>query len=374
MLKSMLAQKISPSSKNELLKIALRSTSIRRALDLNSTGISPINFQAEKEKFFKSKTCNPIFEYTPPPPERFDLEIDELEQRVEKIELPYDLLYHLIEYLNHLRFLFHARHSIGKPTFPVYAKLAFDWRIIDPDKLIESLPKFNFQNETRGPLVEAPEIAKQLDVTLKDKYKISDLPVEVNYFSTNMISVDFDVIKIGKDIKRFQNNIDRLIVHEIESHALQNYNIRTSKNYLRLMSKLSDTYLYSEGLGVYNEVKTGTITRKSFQNYYYRLKAIKNSHLSFREIYNNLINDGLSEKHAFNISFRVKRGMLDTSKSGCYPKDASYLLGYKTVLGFLKDNPEKIMYYAKNPHLTKLLIKYNLLGDENLIMPKFNSK
>ena len=370
----MTVQKISTGSKNELLKIALRSTDIRHALALTSTTLTPSNLQAEKEKFIKSKSYNPMFEYIPAPPERFDIEIDELEQRVEKIDLPYDLLYHLIEYLNHLRFLYHARHSVGKPTFPVYAKLAFNWKVYDPDKLVLSLPKFKFNNEKKGELKNAKEIATQLNNTLEKKYKIKDLNVEVNYFSTNMIFVDFNVIKIGKDIKRFQNNIDRLIVHEVESHALQNYNIRTSNNYLRLMSKLSDSYLYSEGLGVYNEVKTDTMTKKSFQNYYFRLKAIRNSHLSFREIYNNLIKDNLSEKHAFNISLRVKRGMLDTSKAGCYPKDAAYLIGYKEILKFLKDNPEKILYYAKNPYLTKLLIKYNLIGEKKMLLPKFVTK
>jgi len=370
----MVSLKISTSSKNELLKIAKRCTDIRQSLILNSTAITPLNFKEEKERFFKSKSYNPIFEYASPPTERFDIEIDELEQRVERIELPYDLLYHLIENLNHLRFLYHARHSIGKPTFPVYARLAFDWPISDPDRLIESLPKFKFTNEKKGPLVEAPEIAYKLDQAFKNKYGITDFPVEVNNFSKNMIFVDYNVIKIGKEIKRFQNNIDRLIVHEIESHALQNYNIRKSKNFLRLMSKLSDSYLYAEGLGVYNEVKSGTITKKSFDNYYYRLKAIRHSHLGFREIFNNLISDGLSQKHAYNISFRVKRGMLDTSRSGCYPKDASYLLGYKAVLDFLEDNPEEILYYAKNLKLTKLLMKYNLLGSKKIILPTFYNK
>lgn len=366
-----MSQKISVSSKNELSKIALRSFKIRQELILTSTVLTPLNFASEKEKFEKSNTYNPIFEYNPPPAERFDIEIDELEQRVERIELPYDLLYHLIEFLNHLRFLYHARHSVGRPTFPVYAKLAFNWKIMDPNKLIESLPKFNFHNEERGDLKDAEEIANQLRYAMQKKYNIKKFNVEVNHFSTNMIFVDVDVIKIGKDVRRFQNNIDRLIVHEVESHALQNINVSKSNNYLRLMSKLSDSYLFSEGLGVYNEIKTKTLTKKSFQNYYYRLKSIKNSHQSFREIYNDLLSDGLSKKHAYNISFRVKRGMLDTSKAGCYPKDAAYLIGYKAVLKFLETNPEELLYYAKNPYLTKLLLKYNLLGEQDLLMPKF---
>jgi len=364
-------QIITSDNKRELFSIAKKGARIRSSLNLDTTALTPVNFQEEKVKFFKSRIYNPKYKYNPPPDKRFDLEIDELEQRVEKINLPYDLLYHLIEYLNHLRFLYHARHSIGRDTFPVYAKLAYDWEITDPDELLKSLPEFKFKNEERGKLMKAPQIAEELQKVMAEKYKIPDFSVKVNNFSRNMIFVDFDVIRIGHEIKRFKNNVKRLVVHEVESHVIQNYNIRKSENLLRILSKLSDSNLYSEGLGVYNEVMTGTLTKKSFQNYYYRLKSVKNYHLSFRKIYEMLLNDGLSEKHAFNIAYRVKRGMYDTSKPGGYPKDSAYLLGYKAVLEFLKDNPEKIMYYAKNPHLTKLLMKYNLIKKDNILYPKF---
>lgn len=369
----MYLNRVSTASKTELLNIAKRGAYIRQKLKLDTTEITPVNFSSEKEKFFKSRTYSPRYEYSAPSPERFDIEIDELEQRVEKIDLPYELLHYLIEYLNHLRFLFHARHSIGKETFPVYAKLAYNWKIVDPDKLLSTLPKFKFENENRGKIVKAPEIAKALSDALLKKYKIKDFPVKINNFSRNIIFVDFNAISIGRDIKRFQNNIKRLIVHEVESHAIQNYNMRSSKNHLTLLSKLSDSNLYSEGLGVYNEVKTKTITKKSFDNYYYRLKSIRNSDLSFRKIYEMLFSDGLTTKHAFNIAFRVKRGMSDTSRPGCYPKDAAYLLGYKAILNFLKQNPEELLYYAKNPYLTKLLIKYNLLDEKKIILPEFTN-
>ena len=63
--------------------------------------------------------------------------------------------------------------------------------------------------------------------------------------------------------------------------------------------------------------------------------------------------------------------MPDTSKPGGYPKDAAYLLGYKAVLDFLKEGEEKNMYYSKDPNLTTLLLKYDLLKERNLLLPEF---
>ncbi len=371
---TMYTRSISQTDKQKLFQIAKHGARIRTSLILESTALTPLNFLPEKEKFLNSRTYNPKFSYLNLLPNQFETEIDELEQQIENIEnLPYDLMRHLIDYVNHLRFLYHARRSIGKPTFPCYAKLAFDWDIHDPDELLKKLPKFEFNNEHTGNMTNAEEIAKQLKKALVDKYKIHNIPVEVNDFTSNIIFVNSKQINIGKNIKRFQNNTNRLIVHEIESHTLQNYNMRNATNSLTALSKLSDSNLYSEGLGVFNEVKTNTITKSALTNYYYRLKAIKNSHLSFRQIYVMLLSDKLSKKQAFNITFRVKRGMHDTSKPGGYPKDAAYLLGYKAVLDFLRDNPEELMYYAKNPHTTKLLMKYNLIDKKPILIPDFSN-
>ncbi len=367
----MSSQKISTGSKNELLKISKRSASIARNLRLSTSVITPVNLESESNKFFKSKTYSPRFEYFALPLLRFDIEIDELEQRVEKLELPYDLLFHLIEYLNHLRFLYHARHSVGRETFPAYAKLAFNWEIIDPDSLIDLLPKIEFSNEERGKLMNAHSIVEELEMKMGNHYKMLNSKIKVDDLASNMIFVDFNTIKIGKDIRRFENNVRRLFVHEIESHVLQNHNVKISKNSMLFMSTISDFFLYGEGLAVYNEIRTKSITRSAFQNYYYRLKAVKESYLSFRELYEMLREDGLSEKQAFNISFRVKRGMGDTSKSGCYPKDSAYLLGYKAILDFLNNNDENLLYYSKSPKITKLLLKYNLIGKYKIVLPEF---
>jgi len=362
---------ISLKDLTELNKIAINSIKIKNALLVYSTILTPKNLANETDKFFKSKTYNPQFEYKKLRDINYDRDIDELERRTESLDMPNELFYHLIDYLNHLRLLYHTRRSVGKATFPIYSKLFFDWDIVSPDSILKEISRPVFQNENKGVLRKAPEIKYQLQETIDIKYNLPYYKVNINNFSKNIIFVKSNNIYVGSGIKRFQNNVDRLIVHEVESHLIQNYNIKKIRSPLLKLTRLSSSELYAEGLAVYNEVKSNTITKKAFENYYFRLKAINNINLSFRKIYEMLISDGLTPKLAFHITFRVKRGMSDTSKPGGYPKDAAYLLGYKAVLDFLKHDREEIMYYSKNPNLTKLLFKYDLIKKRNILLPDF---
>lgn len=361
---------ISNKDLRELKKIANKSVRIKNSLLIYSTILTPKNLSKETDRFFKSKRYNPQFEYKELPNIN-DHNIDDLERRVESIDLPNELFYHLIDDINNLRLLYHTRRSIGKATFPIYSNLFFDWNIVSPESIVKEVYLPKFQNENKGKLRKSNEIKNQLQEIIDKKYKIPYYRVRVNNYSKNIIFVKSNIIFVGRGIKRFQNNVDRLMVHEVESHLIQNYNMKKLRNPLLRLTRLSTSELYAEGLAVYNEIKTNTITKKAFDNYYFRLKAVNNLNLSFREIYEMLISDGLDSKHAYNITFRVKRGMTDTSKPGGYPKDAAYFLGYKAVLDFLKHNKEKTMYYSKNPNLTKLLMKYKLIKKEDILLPKF---
>lgn len=354
----------------ELKKIANKSIKIKNALLIYSPILTPKNLAKETERFFKSPTYNPQFEYGESPNIN-DHDIDELERRTESLDLPSELFYYLIDDLNNLRLLYHTRRSVGKSTFPIYSKLFFDWNIVSPESIVNGVSKPNFQNENKGALRDAVDIKNQLQETIDKKYNIPYYRVRINSFPKNIIFVKSNIIFIGSGIKRFQNNVDRLIVHEVESHLIQNYNMKNIRNPLLKLTRLSTSELYAEGLAVYNEIKSNTITQKAFDNYYFRLKAVNNLSLSFREIYEMLVTDGLDTKHAFYITFRVKRGMTDTSKPGGFPKDAAYLLGYKAVLDFLKNDKEDTMYYSKDPNLTKLLIKYELIKKRDVLLPDF---
>jgi hypothetical protein len=60
--------------------------------------------------------------------------------------------------------------------------------------------------------------------------------------------------------------------------------------------------------------------------------------LSFRELYNALL--GVLPKYAaFDVVFRVKRGLGDTHDSGMYYKDVVYFRGFRRVRKKLEEDP-----------------------------------
>ena len=115
----------------------------------------------------------------------------------------------------------------------------------------------------------------------------------------------------------------RLIVHEIESHILQKQNIFSGSPLLLLRTQY-DRVRYAEGIALYNEVATGTITQSAYELYQHRLTAVSMMDRSFRDIYEYLA-DLIPKDKAYITAFRVKRGLSDTGKPGGWPKDAVYL-------------------------------------------------
>ncbi len=72
------------------------------------------------------------------------------------------------------------------------------------------------------------------------------------------------------------------------------------------------------------------------------------------------------------MTYRVKRGMMDTSQPGGFPKNASYLLGYHEIENLYAENySEKLMYATKSPILSTLLHNYGLIEMDKILIPKF---
>ena len=255
--------------------------------------------------------------------------------------------------------------------FAQAADALFDWNIIDADPLMQMFENYNF-NETHDPkLYDCDMIKESLEDTLFRRYQVEDYTVSIDTFAHNIIRAGSKKVSVGCRIKRTRGNVERLIVHEIESHVLQTLNIKKSNNPLLELSKYNDMNLYSEGLAVYNEVMTQTLTQTSLETYYYRLKAVSMLGLSFRSIFNYLSQHLPSDK-AYLITYRIKRGMGDTSLPGGFPKDAAYFQGFKVVHEYLKKGGRlKDMYYTKTPQLTQLLNKYGLLPDKPYYLPHF---
>jgi hypothetical protein len=170
-------------------------------------------------------------------------------------------------------------------------------------------------------------------------------------------------VMVDPEVEVSAEKIRKTIVHEVGTHALRGHNgFETGYEVFgkpNLPSYLDD----EEGLAMYNEEQYGllrSIDLKKRAAYVFAIYLSQN--MSFRQIY-DAVHALSPRKSAFDVTFRIKRGLSDTSKPGCYSKDQVYLRGFlklrrrleKDVVGY------KYMYAGKIPY------KYIYLVEEGII-------
>ncbi len=93
----------------------------------------------------------------------------------------------------------------------------------------------------------------------------------------------------------------------------------------------------------------GLLTEKWLRNKAAMVYAISvGEEMSFRTLYNCLL--GVLPKYsAFDVTYRVKRGLSDTSKPGLYTKDICYFRGFRKVLKKFETQPNlyTLLYAGK---------------------------
>ncbi len=359
-----------PTTIENLKKIANECIRIKKILRIGTKSLTPLNYTEEMEKFFSSKKYNPQYVYndTSLPPL---LEIiDRLKNDIESIMLPDELKEHILEFLDDQKVVFLTKQSIGKDSFSDLAHQLFDWGSDRLDLLLTNTPKVEFKMHIKHKMQNAEMIKSRFE-KVPAKYNIKGFTVNIDSFSPHIINVGNYTINIGSQIKRFECNVDRLIVHEIESHVLQAENTKKITSPLGEFTKYGNQNLYGEGLAVFNEITTRKITPSAYEMYYNLIKAVRNINRSFRQIFELLAED-LSPQRAFVMTYRVKRGLSDTSVPGGFPKDAAYLLGFHEIQNLVDEKfPKNLLYATRSPILSRLLSKYELLDTEKILTPKF---
>lgn len=353
---------------DELFEIANECIKIKKALPI-TPHLIPVNFEEEKEKFFNSRTHNPQFVYVIKDIKNHEKKILDLKSKILKLDIPQELNDYLLEYIIDLELLNHTRKSIGTPHFADYATDLFASELEETFHE-QFIPKnFEFENEGKGKLMDAREI-KEAFIKILENYNLKDYHVEI-IANGPIITAGPNRIVLGEKIKRYENNVNCLIIHEVESHALQFYNIRQTHNPLLRLMKFSKVRVWSEGLAVFNEVQTKLLTKSKYNTYLKRFEAVKMINNSFREIF-EYISESIPPKEAFKIAFRVKRGLSDTSLPGGFPKDLVYILGYLKVDEYVKNgNSRSHFYRIQDPNYGELLKKYGLLPTQPIVLPKF---
>lgn len=361
----------SEDEKQKLFLWAQKCLTLKAELLLNTHTLTPVNYYTEKKKFLKSKNYNPIFIYEKRKDIHVLTRVKELEAELKLLKLPKELRTYLKEYLQDITNVSKVVESIGTDAFPYYAKQLFQHALDNLNIVLNYASIIEPTSVPQKDLLNAQEIAQKFKETLIDQYNIPDVSILLDDFNDHTIRVGPKRVIIGSKIKRKPQNVQRLIVHEIETHILQGYNLAEAQNPLLKLTKYADSLLFGEGMAVYNEHITQTITPDAFDTYFYRLKAVQMLSHSFREIFDE-VNQYVGPEKAYTITARVKRGMHNTALPGGYPKDAAYLVGFHKIQEYINGGSNLgFLYIGKIPHLTSMLLRYNLLQKESVILPNF---
>jgi hypothetical protein len=189
------------------------------------------------------------------------------------------------------------------------------------------------------------------------EYKVDGWKVELSDGISARAKVNNNrrTIEINKDETFPESLLRRLKFHEIGVHVIRH---EMGKRFpLKILTLGLAGYLETEeGMAAYNEEQNGSLTSDVFRTYCARAIAVDMSQENdFYTIYEHLVGLGLPEDNAFAITFRAKRGLMNTESHGGFTKDHVYLSGYL-----------KVKQYVKSPEDFHNLLRYGKIAIRHL--------
>ncbi len=327
------------------------------AYSIKMTRISslyPLNYEKERQAIFKDKQHEPVFKYgntkydlEPLKDRLMKLEIDDGEILAKVLDEKRDELLKMIDMLLHIGTKDFTRKSMNLYGQPSQELVLQAKKFLNLEEEEEQIKYDKFASIKK--FLEAL-LLTGLNWSVREKEMI----VGATFNLTNK------VIYLNKHRKFSENDVERLIVHEIGTHIMRNENGR--KQNCRLFALGFPNYLATEeGLAVYNEEKAGLLSNKLMKNYAGRVMSIHFSlKNSFSTVYTQLL-EYFNKEDAFTLTMRAKRGNADTSQPGAFTKDYLYLKGYYDVKKFAQHHDVKQLYVGKIgiQHIPLLHLKNN---------------
>lgn len=156
----------------------------------------------------------------------------------------------------------------------------------------------------------------------------------------------------------------RLAVHEIGTHLLRSQNGRRLTGGLAVLSLTIDTDT-EEGLAKFMELATAAAEGEN--DLWMALRVLADFHgrqESFSRLFRRAegwfralgYRDERIFDSAWSIAFRAKRGLRDTSLHHTYPKDASYLRGFRKLTKIFGDPGDYLAGRGRRPHALDALL------------------
>lgn len=296
--------------------------------------INPLNIAAEKKKFFASKyNYQPQFNY---PKKRFNgyklhrlffsqrlerIEDEDIRQLYEDIIYEYSGLIECVETIGQGRkFYFNSLKSFATPTEKDIDNAKFILRFEDTDLREDFIPKYDAE--------EAKRVFEQFSKRYDFKYHIK---ISKNLSAAAMVLNNTQTLVLRKTHKYSQNQLDVLTNHEIGVHMVTTFNGLLQP--LKIFSNgFPNNVETQEGLAVYSEFMSGSLTVQRLRELAYRVIAVDSliKGYLFSDTFDLLHRHyKLNRDEAFGITLRVHRG-------GGFTKDHLYLSGLKKVYNYAK--------------------------------------
>lgn len=342
--KKKVKEKDSKEEKNTLLDKKLYTIS-KQITILNN--LKPNNIDSENKLFFKSQDYNPQFTYN-----KINFDIIKLKKSLNLLKFDDSLLGRILkkkrdEDFKKLQLL----QNIGSEHFSRYAEKLFGF----PDRdLIEYawthyLQKDTFEKEHPSKMLKLRSIIMAVKKRMDQygfPYKIViDRKLHTRILTSAINNVPTIIIK--KNARFTAEELEGTLAHEIDSHMLRRQNAHEQK-YKIFHTSFAGYRSAEEGLAMVNKDRIYHNPRKYNTAALFVIATEIAQKSSFRDTYNELLTLGLSEKSAWNITFKVKRGLTDTSQPGSFPKYALYLKGKREILEFVERGGDlKKLYIGK---------------------------
>lgn len=319
---------------------------------------TPTNLDIEKKKFFNSDTYNPQFQYRVVKNINKDVlkrlssveEIKDVDPRISEFYIK------LIESKREANDLMYAvgdnemvteisTNRYGRPSATLFRNAC---RVLRGKVDTYNLAKSNYSVKD---MLKYKEIEAVFNVVF-DELGLQEWGVDKSMnIAKNGVKVGMKTKKILVDpnIERSKFKLKKTIVHEVGTHVLRGSN--GLKSGFEALSKPNlPSYLdVEEGLATWNENSMGLLTESWLKKKAALVYALYvGEEMSFRELYNCMLGS-LPKYASFDTTYRVKRGLSDTSYGGLYVKDIAYFRGFRRVLNKLEKDPSlyDLLYSGK---------------------------
>lgn len=222
------------------------------------------------------------------------------------------------------------------------------------------LPKLSFFNHAKKMLdrfglpASKPSTPMNLAVAANEVFRLIDqldlpkLSVHFEAGINSQVLIDFSTLKFRTPLNFSLESLRNKLNHEIQTHYLRRYNQKLQSWDFDSEAKLPKEFrITEEGLANLHSYieRTDAIFHKTYLNYFAAYMA---QQISFAELYSELVELGCSQRFAWNVTLKNKRGLKDTSQPGGFSKNHIYFEGLVKIWKWLMaDNDPKLLYAGR---------------------------